>query len=160
MCFQKYGDGGNNRGNLIFFFGTGKLSSGKKKRKIRGSSGNLDNGSISSQKLAKNSIFTRQAETWTKYSKVSCKLYEIPRNFCSHNATFESRNVKYCNKVRSPRRYHTKPRDPYGLKASLSFTIWTSDHEFVSINAKKEFEVNYIIFNSWIQFSELIFKTI
>lgn len=37
---------------------------------------------------------------------------------------FESRNVKYCNKLRSPRRDRTKPRDPYGLKASLSFTIW------------------------------------
>lgn len=90
---------------------------------MRGSGGNLDNGSISSQELAKNSIFTRQAETWTKYNKVSCKLYEIPRNFCPHNATFESRNVKYCNKLRSLRRYHTKPRDPYGLKASLRFTI-------------------------------------
>lgn len=32
MCFQKYGDGGNNRGNLIFFFGTGKLGSGKKEK--------------------------------------------------------------------------------------------------------------------------------
>lgn len=75
---------------IQFFLGAGilVLGGGGGREKIRGSSGNLDNGSIPSQKLAKNWIFTRQAETWTKYNKVSCKLYEIPRNFCSHNATF------------------------------------------------------------------------
>lgn len=82
---------GNNRGNSIFSRSRYTRSGGGGgggREKIRGSSGNLDNGSIPSQKLAKNWIFTRQAETWTKYNKVSCKLYEIPRNFCSHNATF------------------------------------------------------------------------